>query len=644
MLLPTKYELDGSGRLVVPGSAVKGAVRSLHESLMGGCLRVVDLDFLPVYREPTVSKLADEAWRLAIVTEATAPGRATKVQVTQVPGDVIWLEARTVGEALGRAPGSGDSLSIDEDWIPATANTLNRFEVTSSQAVTGEGGCWRLLVGDAGARGKAEKFFVAAGYLDDDAETFAVPIEAWEDYERVCAGTDDLRLIRQDDTKDEFKGWRTERIFAPVRWKDSVVGQRRRVTGKLWPGDVLWVRVDEENGVVEQLSMAAIWRRTGAGSVGDRVPETLKPCTDPDDLCVSCRLFGSADTSGAEIGAVAEQRAYSGHIRFGNAVSAVPVEPAEVMLAPMGVPRPGAGQFYLRHERIQRDRGGQDYDPLLPAASDQELPSAAWGAARHEGVGQPLRQIRGRKLYWHGDPAAQTPPRHIARPHQVTGKDGREKKMATKRNLVPAGTVLTQRIAFDNVPRAELGALLLTLLPGALMHLPDKSREPERSTFPYALRLGGGKPLGLGSCTVEVGGFEWWDEAGRYTDQEARQGDPAEFIRQQRADIIKLAAPDARKHWPTLARILRTDAVDAERIWYPVGGEWDNVEKRDESFRFFPQTNGAYYARRVEPIVPLPDPAKPADAQLLEFQDKPRPSQNSPSGGSGYGNQRRGRR
>src|ERR1700733_6147709 len=56
LLLPQAHPAVRAGQVVVPGSSVKGALRSLHETLMGGCLRVVDEEFVPVYRQPAVAK------------------------------------------------------------------------------------------------------------------------------------------------------------------------------------------------------------------------------------------------------------------------------------------------------------------------------------------------------------------------------------------------------------------------------------------------------------------------------------------------------------------------------------------------------------------------------------------------------------
>ena len=42
---------SGTTVLRLPGTSVKGAVRAVHETLAGGCLRVFDADFIPSYRD-----------------------------------------------------------------------------------------------------------------------------------------------------------------------------------------------------------------------------------------------------------------------------------------------------------------------------------------------------------------------------------------------------------------------------------------------------------------------------------------------------------------------------------------------------------------------------------------------------------------
>ncbi|MGH3122218.1 MAG: hypothetical protein ACRDND_14490 [Streptosporangiaceae bacterium] len=581
LLLPQAHPPVIAGQVVIPGSSVKGAVRSLHEALMGGCLRVADEDFVPVYRQPAVAKDLD--WHLAVVTDATRQGRATRVSVA---GQTAWIPVGMLEEALGRVPRTGDTVDIEDSAIDHHQG-LDRDVVTYAAGVTG-GDQWTVLVGDAGARAGSRQFFCAAGRLPaEQAGTSEVTEAAWSEYVQLCEGANDLRLIRQRPDAQAHAGWRSGRIFADVRWRGQTVGARRRVTGRLWPGDVVWAWLDPATGRAEHLSMASIWRVPGRGPLSERIPEAVIACQDPGSLCLSCRLFGAADTVTAESGREATQRSYAGHLRIGDAI-AEEVTTTAIRLAPLGSPRPGAGQFYL-----QVSEAG-------PASDEAALPAAYWGSERDDPHPRPLR---GRKFYWNGDPAARQPPRHIAR-------DGQQNEAMTgQRQLVPAGTVFRQAIAFDNVPRAELASLLLTLLPGLV--LPRTESLPSAD---YRLRLGGGKPLGLGSASVTVPDL-WWQEARlRYAGQHRVGQDAAEFFGPLAGDVARLAGRPVLRYWPTLSRTLRADAVDPALIWYPLGGEWSDGTNRDRAFRFFSRTNGRYLARRREPVVALPDP-DPAKAQ-----------------------------
>ncbi|MEO5874829.1 MAG: TIGR03986 family CRISPR-associated RAMP protein [Streptosporangiaceae bacterium] len=574
--------------MIVPGSSVKGAVRSLHETLMGGCLRVLDEEFVPVYREPAVAK--PEGWWLGVVRESTRQGRALKVDVTT---KTVWIPAESVRKATSRAPETGSTVDLADNLITYN-DGLGRSETDSPGVRRGD--AWVLLVGDSGTRGNAKKFYCAAGRLVEGGDLFDVTVDAWQEYEDLCSGTEDMRLYRQDPDNPRFEGWNSGRVLEPVRWRATTVGKRRRVTGRLWPGDVVWAQVDLETGTIDHLSMAAIWRIPGkrpgqaAGqALGDRVPSALHACTDWANLCLSCRLFGSADTTGGDRESESDQRSYAGHLRIGPA-SASGVTTGSIRLAPLGAPRPGAGQFYLKQQSTD------------PASAEDELPSAYWGS-EHDAV--TVRQVRGRKFYWHGDPSARKPPRHIARSAH------RNERMSTNRDVVQAGTVFTQEIRFDNISRAELASLIITLEPGLL-----RPRTEGKGGAEYSLHLGGGKPLGLGSCAVKVVRLDCWDAAARYGGEPAVSHDPQALAVSMFGDVALMAGPSQR-NWPVLSRILRTDGVRPTRIWYPLGGSWTDDSRRDQSFRFFTDTKGQYYARRKQPIVPLPDPAETGDDQTL---------------------------
>jgi hypothetical protein len=242
LLLPARQLLEPGGQVVIPGSSVKGAVRSLHETLMGGCLRVLDEDFIPVYRQPAVAM--GHNWHLAVVMRTTRFGRATHVRVAD---ETVWVAADVVDATLGRVPRTGDTVSIDE--LAITGNRgLGRLEVNRSDGVR-VGRDWVLMVGDSGTRVRSKRFYCAVGRLPvHDGGIREVPGEAWDEYDQLCEGTNDLRQIRQHPDAGEHKGWRVGRIFTDVRWGSGIVGERRRVTGRLWQGDVVWVALNPANG------------------------------------------------------------------------------------------------------------------------------------------------------------------------------------------------------------------------------------------------------------------------------------------------------------------------------------------------------------------------------------------------------------
>lgn len=290
----------------------------------------------------------------------------------------------------------------------------------------------------------------------------------------------------------------------------------------------------------------------------------------------------------------AEQRAYAGHVRFGDAVSVGAVALTPFDRAPLGMPNPGAGQFYLRYT-----------DPR-PAAAENDVPTREWGAKPDRMTGanaQPARQVRGRKYYWHADPTQQAVPRHIARPQQTN------ENLRGQRLLAATGTVLAQAVTFDNLTVAEVGSLFATLRPETVLPADNPGSRPLR------LHLGGGKPLGLGSCHAEIERLRVWTAQSRYGPAAPVGPDPDGYV----AAFVAAAPEAVSRTWPALCAVLAEDTVDPKQVWYPPGAHWsDQVSQGsrvpqksfDEPFSFFIGTSGMYLDKKTppRPLTPLPDP------------------------------------
>ncbi len=674
MLLPADHEqVLRDGQLTVPGSSVKGAVRSLHEAMFDGCFHIVDLDFIPGYRDAAVSDQAKSAsgrtdtsqgsWWLARVLASNDQGLPMTVQLCD---EEFWIDSGQLAQRYpkGRLPTTGDVIALDSP--DPTWSTIGRYEAASLRGVSvleGHGDSDErprvlaptkglvFLATDTGARqrwtrpgrgGQRRKGRCLWAAADLSEHTAEVTEAARTDFSHAAAGSEDRRVLESTKAAGPSRpdGWRSGPAFATVTWwraggDEGPVARRLRHTGFLWPGDVVWVRLDDEPGTgkVVELRLSNLWRSPGAVAVGDRrLPSALHPCPpegphdDDMTLCLTCAIFGSADAEqgGATRGDATDderrgqdpRRSYGAHVRFGTFTSTTTVTPTQVTLSPLGMPKPGAGMFYLRNDsRPARDRPRGDR-------------LTTWGSSADEGAGGP-RQIAGRKFYWHADPDAQARhwsaangrterARYVASPEQVSKQAG---SMVAKRYLVPTSTRLEGRITFDQLDEPALRSLISAIDPRpALTALGGPSRQ-------YAVHLGGGKPLGLGSATVELTDLHVEELSDRYTSESVTQSPDQVDWRDGVKPIIGqgvkpiIGQEDSlrglSRTLPLLSRLLDRDGLgeDAMIVSYPPAAGWEDVGTQDFrlSYEFFGANNGEQRAHDSRPWRPLPtlDPSRP---------------------------------
>lgn len=536
----------------IPGSSLAGVVRSRHELIAGGCLRVLDTDFRPGYRD-VVEQSGGDNRTLAVVDSIEEDGKPR----LRGCSEVVWADAEGVAEVLGSSDALVTGAEVDLTGRPSWHSGFKRYQVSRDQVREGEG--WVVLVTDGRARrqdqgggretdekkarktgkgrarkGKKRAFWCALGRLPRPGEgELSVSDTAWRDYQAAVADAEDVRLARRDGRLDA-----DDPHLVTVRWNGKEIGRRYPALPRLYPGQVVWVTTDGENEVT-RISQAVAWRHVGQYPVHSRVPRQLLPCTDPAALCPSCRVFGAAEShpghSGGAHGAEspeARQHSYRGHVRFSDArpLGTVP-STRKVRLAPLGKPRPGAGQFYLDNSAVKtssRDKKGK--------------PLREWGSAA-DANGQP-RRLRGRKQYWLTE-------RHRDRPFfraQGTWSGG----MASDAEQVDAGARFTFRAHFDNLSMRELGGLLVALDPALLF---QRARHA----------VGGGKPLGFGTCAAHISALEVTDAAARYAGAPAPRVTVEQAVTAFEAEVL----PEVRATWSAVEAALTADRVPPGSVWYP---------------------------------------------------------------------------
>lgn len=572
-----RIRCDGAGHAVLPGSSLKGALRVVFEALSGSCLSVFDPD-------------TRCSWR------PIAPMR---------PG---FLSYR----------GGGWVVDPAEDVRLADVGPGDRSgDRWTGRAEQRRAGLYATPRGGATYTGEL--------YVTDWPESSA------KRHQRVFLATSspgigtDEEIVRQSDdahehqiTQDRAK---IKGAFVPVTVAGGgVKGQRRRreplmdlkrTAGRSRP---VWYRKDSHGDVVAlgPVALSRVLFRTARGDVVslgdvlDREEGGYRPCAGRTDglLCPACAVFGTTWKERPSSG-------WRGRVTFGPARSAAPVDRSDpVLLTPVGAPHPSAQTFYL-------------WDPAAP------------GDPKAAAYFNPDSRIRDRKLYWH---KRGTTPEQIAGPpaqvNPILEDKDRAREQLRRLELIPAGTRFTLEVGFDGLDARELGLLLLTLEPHRLASAVG-------SELDLAHKIGGGKPLGMGSATLRVISATLLDPAQRYASlvepgTRTLEGDDlAGWVHGLcETTVGEAGLTSDRPDVAALLALLDWNAVEPSLLRYPPG----NDDGPYESYRWFmafaakdrrtgaPATSGDGYA---------PDPLRTAEEVSSGVYQLTwtAPKQEPPSGG-----------
>lgn len=269
-------------------------------------------------------------------------------------------------------------------------------------------------------------------------------------------------------------------------WQDACWGPKRQDPAPLREHDLVWYT--QVDGALESIGPVALYKRrpgmdrrsaltnltrlqvenlavlSPANAASQA--ELLQPCRRTHRLCMCCRMFGFVSDS--ELQEHEARRdlgiAVGGKVSFGfaTATGACTSTLRETPLRVLGEPKPKFAPYYLdRTEQPLGDRSGEWENRCAMA--------------------------RGRKFYWH-HPDKSTSPSYYRQPNSTKlAPEGRSKFNATV-TAIGSEARFTFDVDFWDLSEAELGCLLLSLtLWGDLRH-----------------KFGMGKPIGFGSCQITI--------------------------------------------------------------------------------------------------------------------------------------------
>ena len=292
------YRIDN--KCAIPGSSIRGCVRSMYETVTNSCLSTLaENSFLSnrvqpkdVYK-PGILMKKDGGWdlfkaeRLCVKDKASNPDGFRGISVG---GEFLKL---------------GDPVVCRE--MDGFAEDINKYD--------GEDAKYFLYVGEKFSKKKYESVFKKGKQIDVDEDELKAAINGlrygvFNNYQNPSIN----RNLNKDHTGYKAFEEAEEKGVIPVWYSRS--------------------------GKILSLSMAAIGRKVYHHTVSDLVGDYYKPCEPTKgerlNVCPACRLFGSEKKDGL-----------GSRIRFSDALIVGEEKLKEnVTLKELATPRPGYLQFY----------------------------------------------------------------------------------------------------------------------------------------------------------------------------------------------------------------------------------------------------------------------------------------------------------
>ena len=210
------------------------------------------------------------------------------------------------------------------------------------------------------------------------------------------------------------------------------------------------------------LSPSSITRELYSRKLGDIIDETHKPCSDSKKLCPACALFGRMDAN----------ESTASHLRFsdlrftGSSKRDKPDYLGKTTLIPLSAPKISNLAFYLQKPD---DAIFWTYDYYVTI----------------DGKIKPYdKTINGRKFYWH----------HNNGNNVLTVKEWKNQNKTVY--PLSAGNTFAGELYFDNISKTDLNRLIYIINCG------ENDKELAKKSRGH--KLGAGRPAGLGSIAAKV--------------------------------------------------------------------------------------------------------------------------------------------
>ena len=459
---------DGKKRFAIPGSSVKGVVRTLVETWTNGHLGVVSSS---LYRDPIpYRRRMASLWVVTAIDQDTGERRMRSCEVCFAKKEESGWSVRSGNDGNGLVP-----------WDQGNPEPQEKV-------IIGERG-WQAIPY------RANLFWVPWGRhhhrythllvrVEVESEEAVLTRETFEWYTRMLKHEafrkhpDRVAVLPDFDPKLRCP----KKLYTGFS-HESIQRAMDEGLGKLGVGDVVFAGVEKRDVVfagVEKWEVVSFGKNVHFLWPSKNSPEQLLQHffrrENKGGLRLHLRdadsaeaMFGFAATHESAEGQI-KSHPFKGRVRFGTFWAQGQVTSMnDVRLNPLT--SPSGVKLKARPTYLPGDKDG-------------------WSSTYDD-----AQRLRGRKFYWHQRPMPNQRP--IARTHlRPTGVEGPQYPPPIR--PLSRGTTFAGVVHFDNLCPEELGALLVSLCPDLFFKVHGKS------TRNYGWKIGKGKPRGLGSVTVPV--------------------------------------------------------------------------------------------------------------------------------------------
>jgi CRISPR-associated protein (TIGR03986 family) len=410
-----------NGHLALPGTALKGMLRSVLEAVTNACFVIFDGERLD-YRMATQNALQLKAGRITRLPSGTQDGEIEEMDRAWIgmPGKSNQVIGKGGQQTLTLAAVPAGVVSGQEVWVKGSA--VKAYINSKGRKIPAPHGAFNLVTAIAASQqpGYSRALYKITGQSINNKKRDRVFVFKKNPprYPFGKAEVDDYNtILAHQQTEHQKRG-----------------GFDFTETEKLAVGALVYFLV--ENGRAVRLSRVEIPRTRYNQSRADLLPSAYHKCTDPEKLCAACQLFGF----------VADVHSARGRVVVTDArwLSGPGEHPDFLPLKVLGEPHPTSCNFYLLDPDNPRQVRNYDGQPVIDPRgqiNDQES-----GAV----------QLRGRKFYFH-HPLKDWPAYRCPAPRQF-------RKVLNEVKPLQSNNRFEFRVQFRNLSEVELGLLLYSLL------------------------------------------------------------------------------------------------------------------------------------------------------------------------------------